>query len=488
MLNTHTVYPYDDAHWRRINMRKVTHLAAAESLHNLYNRHWPRINSLRFRNTITNYQNGIVQSYAPIKEWDYLQFWLSRKFVTADKVLVREIKAILHPSYEFIDELIERVDTADFDKLTNQQLALLLIDVMDYPLGEIYKLNVVQIEYSLNRALHEILAEYEPNDVDRNLLLSQIVSPGVLTVAQSEEIEFNKIVELGRKHKISVPSPNSEVYGMIESHTKEFAASHCAYGELPPTVDDYLEKYIQMYLSKEKTLTESDAVKNINKQKNDSSEILKRLNNTNLTQLCELMADIGVFRDKNKAKLGEAVARRFTVLDYIATRANVPRDTLDQYLLAEMVELLNTGTALGNNLIEKRKTQGVTFERKEYLNDGIVDIKSKSINKSEGYSGVCASPGKVEATAKIISSKEDIHKISPGEIMVAIGTDFDLIEIMNISGGIITEEGGLLSHAAVVSRELNKPCLIGVSDATKKFKDGDRIMLDATDGIVRVVT
>jgi phosphohistidine swiveling domain-containing protein len=72
----------------------------------------------------------------------------------------------------------------------------------------------------------------------------------------------------------------------------------------------------------------------------------------------------------------------------------------------------------------------------------------------------------------------------PGDIMVAIGTDFDLIEIMNMSGGIITEEGGLLSHASVVSRELNKPCLIGVSNATKEFKDGDFVTLNATDGTI----
>lgn len=65
-------------HWRRINMRKVAHLAGAESLHNLYNRHWPRINSIRFRHTITNYKDGTVESFAPSTEWQYLQHWLSK--------------------------------------------------------------------------------------------------------------------------------------------------------------------------------------------------------------------------------------------------------------------------------------------------------------------------------------------------------------------------------------------------------------------------
>ncbi|RWZ78926.1 MAG: hypothetical protein EOT05_04260 [Candidatus Microsaccharimonas sossegonensis] len=83
---------------------------------------------------------------------------------------------------------------------------------------------------------------------------------------------------------------------------------------------------------------------------------------------------------------------------------------------------------------------------------------------------------------KVIHSKDDIDKIDSSDIMVAIGTDFDLLEIMNVCSGIITEEGGLLSHASVVSRELKKPCLIGVANATKLLRDGDSITLDATEG------
>jgi len=72
--------------------------------------------------------------------------------------------------------------------------------------------------------------------------------------------------------------------------------------------------------------------------------------------------------------------------------------------------------------------------------------------------------------------------------MVSKGTDFDLIEIMNLSSGVVTEEGGLLSHAAVICRELMKPCLIGARDATTLLRDGDRVKLDATNGILEVVS
>ena len=71
--------------------------------------------------------------------------------------------------------------------------------------------------------------------------------------------------------------------------------------------------------------------------------------------------------------------------------------------------------------------------------------------------------------------------------MVAIGTDFDLMDAIHRSAGIITEEGGLLSHASVVSREMKKPCIIGVNNATGIIKDVDKIILDSKKGIITIL-
>lgn len=128
-----------------------------------------------------------------------------------DPILIREINAILNPTYDLIDELMTKIDSIDLKSLSNQDLALLFIDIMDYPLGEIYRLNVVQIEYSLNYALHTILEKYESNPEDRNYLLSKLIAPGELTVAQEEEIEFSKLIRKARKNNIASPYNNSEV-------------------------------------------------------------------------------------------------------------------------------------------------------------------------------------------------------------------------------------------------------------------------------------
>lgn len=482
MLFTQTPIPLDDKNWRRINMRKVSHVIGAEMIHNLYNRHWTKINSLRFRHTITNFKDGIVESYAPIKEWDYLQHWLSQKFIALDPILVREINAILSPTYAFVDEVMGHIDEADLKQLTDKELALLLIDIMDFPLGDIYKLNVVQIEHSLNFALHKLLEKYEPNEQDRNELLAQLLAPGVLTAAQEEEVAFAYIVSLGKRKNVPNPHSDKIITWLIEGHYAKFAPSHCAYGEEPPAIDDYINKYMFMYGQNKAALTLEEAESNVKQQHERSQKMLAKLKDEKLTTLCDLMARIGVFRDQNKAKLGETVIRRLQIMDEIARRTKVSRDDLNYYLLAELTELLDENKPVSQPVIKKRQTQGICFVRNEEVFLGIKAIKPPDIKAENSLTGICASPGSVNGHAKIIQTKEDITKVSPGDIMVAIGTDFDLLEIMNISGGIITEEGGLLSHASVVSRELKKPCLIGVARATQMLKDGDDLELDATEG------
>lgn len=59
---------------------------------------------------------------------------------------------------------------------------------------------------------------------------------------------------------------------------------------------------------------------------------------------------------------------------------------------------------------------------------------------------------------------------------------------MKKAGAIVTDAGGILSHAAIVSRELKKPCIIGTQTATKAFKDGDLVEVDAVKGIVRKIS
>lgn len=101
--------------------------------------------------------------------------------------------------------------------------------------------------------------------------------------------------------------------------------------------------------------------------------------------------------------------------------------------------------------------------------------------------GVSASPGCVRGRVRIIRKTEEMRLLKVGEVLVANQTTPEFVPVMKKACAIVTEQGGITSHAAVVSRELHKPCVIGTKIATKVFKDGDMVEVDATRGTVVVV-
>ncbi|MEK6890280.1 MAG: PEP-utilizing enzyme [Nanoarchaeota archaeon] len=113
-------------------------------------------------------------------------------------------------------------------------------------------------------------------------------------------------------------------------------------------------------------------------------------------------------------------------------------------------------------------------------------VEDKIVNQTE-FKGVTACGGYARGPAKIITDKSKLNKIRKGDILISIWTTPDYLTAMHLAEGIITEEGGLTSHAAVTSRELKKPCIMNIKNASKIIKDGDLVEVDADKGIVRIL-
>lgn len=99
-------------------------------------------------------------------------------------------------------------------------------------------------------------------------------------------------------------------------------------------------------------------------------------------------------------------------------------------------------------------------------------------------SGASASPGIGTGPVKILKSPKEIGKVQKGDILVAPMTSPDYVPAMKKSAAIVTDQGGETSHAAIVSRELGIPCVVGTKDATKRLKDGMVISVDGSSGNV----
>ncbi len=113
-------------------------------------------------------------------------------------------------------------------------------------------------------------------------------------------------------------------------------------------------------------------------------------------------------------------------------------------------------------------------------------IKEKfKVERTTEVKGSPAFQGKVTGIARIVLSSFDIEKVKQGEILVAQMTFPNYVPAMERAAAFVTDEGGILCHAAIVSREMQKPCIIGTKTATQVFKDGDLVEVDAGKGIVR---
>ncbi|MBC8500279.1 MAG: hypothetical protein ISS25_02595 [Nanoarchaeota archaeon] len=134
----------------------------------------------------------------------------------------------------------------------------------------------------------------------------------------------------------------------------------------------------------------------------------------------------------------------------------------------------NAPSVLTGKELEKYKKKEIKEEETD-----INEIKGTSVSKKKE---------KITGKVRIIMEIEDGRDFKEREIIVTPMTNPALVPIMEKAAAIVTDEGGLLSHAAIVSRELGTPCIVGTKNATRAFKNGDIVEVDADKGIVRKIT
>ncbi|RAP46868.1 MAG: phosphoenolpyruvate synthase [Methanosphaera sp. rholeuAM6] len=120
--------------------------------------------------------------------------------------------------------------------------------------------------------------------------------------------------------------------------------------------------------------------------------------------------------------------------------------------------------------------------------DNVEEVKSSdSLDDSERViitRGLGASPGLVSGTVKVIKELDELDKILDGDILVTTMTTPDMVPAMKRANGIVTDEGGVTCHAAIISRELGIPCVTGTGEATSVLEENTKVTIDGKKGIV----
>jgi phosphohistidine swiveling domain-containing protein len=209
------------------------------------------------------------------------------------------------------------------------------------------------------------------------------------------------------------------------------------------------------------------------------------------------------YADKNKLDTSDMMKLRKETEYFVPGLRAVVRNSFRKILgesFEKYVDVLTIDEVLNDtcpsvDILEARLKQYVVIDQKLYgsINEVVekygIEFEKDDSNAVGGVMhGQCAFPGKAKGTVKIVRSRDDMKTFKEGDIIVSPTTTPDFVPVMKISAAIISEHGGVICHAAITSRELKIPCVVGVKGATKHLKDGDLVEVDAEKGIVKIIS
>ena len=212
-----------------------------------------------------------------------------------------------------------------------------------------------------------------------------------------------------------------------------------------------------------------------------------------VTRISNLLAELSTWRDERKAynQMANAFLLRFA--RELSRRSGIPVATIEYCYYWELPLLLIKPREIAQQA-EHRRRQGILSVRTPRIESNNVygaqaqrarTMLNNAVQQQNGLTGKPSYPGIVRGKVRIILIQKEFNKMQRGDVLVAPNTRPEYVPVMKIAGAIITEEGGVTSHAAIVSRELKVPCIVGVQSATQTLHDGDLVEVDAEKGIVR---
>ena len=467
----------DFTRWRRINFRSTGSLLAAEFLHGLYQRHDPFMNPIRFCNTVVVFIPWQSSSYAPAAEWDLLGLRFGERILRHPDRMAGEIRRVVSEPRRRSHALADQLAVIDLAPLSDAELQDLLLDSHHVPLGEIYNVNMVQVEHALHVTLKSIIAnEFPGNTAQRDAALAELIAASAAPGSAAQDMEFQELISKCRISGVTDPDDVEEELRKSVDRQRELGA---AYGAETVSLEGLKHGFRELvssapWASEERRKGSGPAVARLG-----AREDVKRV-----IELLRLAEDV---RDRNKRLLGRITQHRTALLNEISRRRKVSPDAVRLYMLEELMRLLADGIEVPSAIVAERQRRGVILSRTE--NAVLLDQKrvfelSESEAGDDSLSGLCASPGTWRGVARIVSSASDISQMHVGDVLVARGIDFDMAPLLLMAGAVVIEEGGLLSHAAVIARERRIPCLIDVAGATQVIEGGEMLSVEADLGTV----
>lgn len=323
-----------------------------------------------------------------------------------------------------------------------------------------------------------------------NFSLEEVIvltTPYELTFDQERKLDLLRIAskKTDKKHREQ----------LLSSHANEFDYVKSTYG----TFDSYLptaEKEFKAMIDREEVAKEIKRLTGLQTKRAKEVQKVLELHHLKDNPLVFFQRLI-YWREHRKKYRIMALNLIWKILLSIENRSGISYNLL-AYLMPDEIELVFSGLITSHQL-QKRHDGPIFIECQNGSHKFYVGDEAKSLHEeverkwlhqkeeSEAIQGQVASQGYAKGVARIIFGERDFNKFKEGEVLVTGMTRPEFLPLMRKAVAIVTNEGGVTCHAAIVSRELGKPCIIGTRVATDKIKNGDLIEVRANHGTVRIL-
>ena len=267
---------------------------------------------------------------------------------------------------------------------------------------------------------------------------------------------------------------------------------HMEYINDPWTENDYKEHILNRFGKHDEVSPTARTQQTLKKQQ---EFFRKHKGATVLKELSFALQEFSFILYASKAVIIEIRYRALALYDEIASRLGVSRRDLLLLSPPEISSLLLASQKADKELIKERwkaravwlhddKIELFSGKKAEELAQKLIELPEQ---QKDNVKGIICFPGIVRGNACVVHTVEDHKKFHDGDILVAHDVSTEYTSLLKRASAIVTDQGGIICHAAIVAREFKKPCIVGTGSASDIFKDGDIVEVDAHKGVVRKI-
>jgi len=426
------------------------------------------------------YSRGWCRIYSKEKRYQQIVEYVWKK-INQDRVYVNNVKKQLVKNAALFFEFANSIKKYDLSKFFFRDL----IKLKEREIQLYHKTAIFgePIPFFLKEKLQTELDQYLL--VEKKVPLAdyeKLITPVYQSFIEREEIELLKLSGITNKKKLDQA---------LTRHAAKYNWIHFDYASLITTKKDFFNKLKQLKKQRPKLVSSKQ-------RKSDKIKLIKKYKINSQVKYWLTVLDQAYFlMDYKKEKLTQVHFAMTAVYQEMAKRVGLTLAEVRWLTWRELKSALHKNKKILKKFVHKRKRSCFV----KYLNGhpSIVSAKQaisiiRDINKDQRVdlnikeiSGLSGSPGKVRGRICYLKSAKECGKIKQGEILLVSNTTPDFMPAIRKAKAIVTCEGGITCHAAIVSRELKIPCVVGTKIATQVLKDGDRVEVNASKGIVRII-